>query len=329
MSSTPVPKPKETSFFLNRSIRRGIAAFVALATLYLYGCSKDISGSSTRLNIAADTSLLTPEVARALTSEGLFVGATPSTPDALNESQVRAIARAWVRNFFPHIKSHLETQHGGSINQDALRDCTRVYYAETPFQTVQDVSDGGATRRTFGPWWLVPLCVGDEPAVLLGVAAYATDIQVQNGDIVLPKTAGGEFVWRGIPLGGQWPLPPEAAANAMARLTASKVSTVPHLLLPYFREGGPGAARWEIGIAQIAGQNAGRGNHSLPTRLFMGPPELSKLEGPLLKAASTQPDQVEVRVRHPGSRALDGVIVIRRKADTPIRFDAVEGRDND
>jgi hypothetical protein len=306
-----------------------LAAMILAVGAVLGGCSRDISGAKPRPLVTADTSLLTAEVATAL-QDGKFALAGPDATDQVSEPQARAIARAWIREGLPYLVRRLEQQRGASIDKHGLRDCPRVYYGESPYEPLSDVSDAGVARRTYGPWWLVPLCAGGEPQVLLGIAAYATNIRLENGSIRLPKYAGAEFVWRSVPVGGDLPVPPEAAANEVARATGSKVASVPRLILPNFRDGSPAAARWSMSVRPAPAVGVNGRAVSRPTNLFLGPDGPGGYEvAALQRAAADQPNELRVQMWNFEARTVDHTAVLTRKPAIPVRFERVEGSTHD
>lgn len=291
----------------------------------LLACSENVVGSKPYSLPAVDTSALTPEIAKSLTPGGLFVLRDRTASNAeLTESQVRTIARAWVRQYFPSVRGHLETQRGARINAANLTDCARIYYGESPYNDVADLSDGGVTRRVYGPWWLVPLCAGGAPVVLLGVSAYATDITISNGVIRLPMVSGGEFVWKGIPEGVELPISPEKAAEMAANWTNTRVASIPRLILPNFRAGSPALARWQMDVtpAVTIGNRANSG--PLTKSLFVGPSGPGQLEPVIQRSATDQPATLTITRRSRGKRATDYSTTVTRKPDLPVRFAPVE-----
>jgi hypothetical protein len=294
-------------------------------------CNRDIAGSRPRLDVIADTSLLTPEVARALGAGGLFSLATPpaDSRDELQETEVRAIARAWIRQGFPGVRARLETQHGASIDASKLRECARMYYGESPYEELQDNSDGGIARRVYGPWWLVPLCVGNEPQVVLGISAYA-GIHLENGQIRLSSHPGAEFVWRGVPAGAVIPVTPEAAANEVARRTAGQIASVPRLILPDFRQGSPAAARWEMAITPPPLVSSRGERPSRAASLFMGPPGPGPLNlTALQRPTADQPNEIQLPMWNVSPHTINHFAPLRRKPGLPVRFEPVEVATND
>ena len=295
---------------------------VLAAAAIVCGCPRGTSGA--RPPATADVTLLTPDVAKQLTARGLFPLAGPDASDELSEAQARAIARAWIRNGLPFLQPRLETRRGSAINAPRLRDCPRIYYGESPYEPLADTTDAGVARRTHGPWWLVPLCADEEPQVLLSIAAYATDIRVEDGSLRLPQGSGGSFTWREIAVGAELPISPEAAANAVARSTGSKIASVPRLILPTFREGSPAAARWLISLSPAPTVSVKGQSPSRPRDVFMGPVGPGRLEiATLQRATSHQPDDYRVEVWSAAKRALDHIVMLKRKPGLPVRFEPV------
>jgi hypothetical protein len=300
----------------------------ALFCVLLAACTQDLSGTHPLASTMADTSMLTVEVARALTPKGLFnVSGPPAGSNReLSESQVRTIGRAWARQFFPWVKGKLEAEHGQQIDGGKLRDCPRIYYAESAYAPLEDTADAGVSRRVFGPWWVVPLCVNGVPQVSLGIAAYATDVTIQNDRIVLPRIGGGDFVWRGIPVNGpEFPISPEAAARLAAKLTGSRVASVPRLVMPDFREGGPALARWEMAIApSVTLQNEQGQNASDASSVFVGPEAAGKFDPILLRPVKDQPNQVGIRMLSATSKGALLTATLSRKTGGILRLEPAE-----
>jgi hypothetical protein len=300
----------------------------AILCLLLAACTRDISGAHQLPTAMADTSLLTGDIGRALTPNGLFVlaGPPPGSDEELTEAQARTIGRTWAHQFFPSVKGVLEGQRGQKINADKLRDCPRLFYAESPYLPLEDTSDAGVARRVFGPWWIVPLCVDAVPQVELGVAAYATDVRIQDGRIVLPKMAGGEFVWRAIPASAaEFPLSPETAARVAAKQTGSRVASVPRMMMPHFRDGGPALARWEMTLAPpVMLESAQRHDTSAAASLFVGPEGPGKFDPVLFWATKDQPDQVQIRIPSATDARVYHTSILRRKSGGILRLQPAE-----
>ena len=303
----------------DRRVRlRGLwGRIIGFATLVVSaGCARDISGAHSALSTAADTAAVTPEVAKSLTSLGQFVLAGPQqgSIDQLTEDQARTIGQIWVQQFFPWVHTELDRQHGSTINRASLRVCQRIYYADTPYEPVANTSDAGATRRAFGPWWLVPLCVEGHPQALLGIAAYATDIRIESGAIRLPKFSGSEFTWTGIPQSvAEFPVSPEAATSLVAAASGARIAAVPRLLMPDFRNGGPEAARWQLALDTPVPFVTSRNHIALQSNsAFIGPSSPGEFQAALLQPAPTQPDQLELQIIDWGTKGGHQTTVLKR-----------------
>jgi hypothetical protein len=328
-------------FTIANAIRRQIIAaqafylwldscFFGVLCLVAVGCAQDVSDVRSIAPTMADTSLLTPEMGKTLTAKGLFnlVGQTPGAAGELTEAQARVIARAWARQFFPWVQGPLEKQRGLAIDGAKLQDCPRLFYAESPYVPVDDISDGGVARRVFGPWWIAPLCVNGVPQIALGIAAYATELEVPNDRAEFPKLGGGEFVWRGIPIGAvEFPLSPEAAARFAAIRTGSRVASVPQLIMPHFRDGGPGLARWEMAIAPAVTLQSLQGQDtSHAVNVFVGAVGPGHFDPILLRPSKYQPNEVQIGVASPTRKRADHTLVLVRKNGGILRLEAVEVR---
>lgn len=309
------------------STRCGVGGLLCLV---LAACTRDISGAHSVPPMRADTSMLTAEIGRTLSPTGLFnlIGQPAGSIGELTESQARAIGRAWAHQFFPWVQGPLERQRGLKIDGAKLRDCPRLYYAESPYAPVEDTTDGGVVRRVFGSWWVVPLCVNGVPQVALGIAAYATDIEIQNNRIVFPRTGGGEFVWRGIPSDASgFPLSPEAAARFVAIKTGARVASAPRLIMPHFRDGGPALARWEMAIVPsitlqtLQGQNA-----SVAASVVVGPVGPGQFDPILFRPSKDQPNEVQTSMASATSKRVDRPLMLRRKNGGILRLEAAEVR---
>jgi hypothetical protein len=288
------------------------------------GCARDIVGNRPYLATSADTSAVTAEVARSLTSSGLFVLRGPLSAGLaeLSEDQVRNIARIWVKQFFPWVRGSIETDRGAKIDPAKLTVCSRVYYAESPYQTLDEIADGGAARRAYGPWWLVPLCIEGVPQVLLGVSSYATEIEIQGDQLRLSNSSGTEFVWRGIPMGARdFPVSPERATQLAAQATGSRIASIPRLVMPHFRDGGPALARWELMLTPaVRLKNTQSGSPLIESRLFVGPEIAGQFAPILLRAAESQPYVRPLSVWIAGTRNGRVAVSLKRKPTGVVRF---------
>ncbi len=315
---------------LRRLTRAQTLPFQAVVLFFMFGCARDISGARDITSKGADTLAITPEVAKSLTPSGQFVLAGPSNDPMveLSENQAQTIGRIWIRQFFPWVHRELDKEHGSTINQATLRVCPRIYYADSPYEPVLDIHDAGIARRTFGPWWLVPLCVEGRPQVLLGISAYATGVRIENDAIRLPKFSGNEFTWRGIPQSvTEFPASPEAAVGLVASESGARIAAIPRLQMPDFREGGPEAARWQLALnAHVGFETVGSHRRVQASSVFFGPGTPGDFNGVLLQPKLNQPDQVEIQIIDWGTKNGYRTVILRRKDGVSLDLEPAKVR---
>jgi hypothetical protein len=269
-------------------------------------------------------------VAKSLTPFGQFVLSGPQQgPIAqLTEDQARNIGRIWIRQFFPWVHKALDREHGSVINRATLRVCQRVYYADSPYEPIANTSDAGAARRAFGPWWIVPLCVEGHSQALLGIAAFATEIRIENDAIRLPRFSGNEFTWRGIPQSvAEFPVSPEAAAQLVAARSGARIAAIPRLLMPDFRNGGPEAARWQFALNAPVLFETSR-SHAVfeSSAAFFGPSDPGKFQGVLLQPALKQIDQLEIQIIDWATKSGYQTVLLRRILGVAVDLEPASAR---
>lgn len=148
-----------------------------------------------------------------------------------------------------------EREHGARIDWQAVRGGDHGgYFAESHLVPVPD-SLGNPSIRHYGPQFLVPLYVEATPVVVVGVAAYATNIALDEYGFVGwtdNLDGGGEFTVTGIPLildGTTVPPAPEVAVEFAFTETGVKISDVPVLGVPGNRVVRT-LARWRLRLAE-------------------------------------------------------------------------------
>lgn len=205
---------------------------------------------------------VTDEVLDRVDENGWFVLPEPESPGEepiISLSFAGELALGWVRTWpgnpnaitpagLGSIARSLEERHGRPIDWGDLQLERRVaYYAITPYEPLPDTVPL-VRRRFWGPHYIVPLYSEGVQAIALAVAAYATDLSLDDkGYVVLPTHAGNEFISSGVPwnLSVTVPLWPEQAAKRAAEATGARVTKVPRLIQPGQRWF-PQASRWEL-----------------------------------------------------------------------------------
>jgi hypothetical protein len=177
-----------------------------------------------------------------------------TTIPQITAAQAEAIALAWRAPFGTPRREYLTREHGAPVEPEQLSTCGRTFYAASAFDppapSVASDPMQLATARAFGPWWIVPLCAADgTPAVALAISAYAADLTIEHGSLVLPTRGGNWFLAQGVPPGTtRWPVTPEDAAARAAGSSGRRVTEVPMLIAPPFVKGRPQDARWLLNL---------------------------------------------------------------------------------
>lgn len=203
------------------------------ATVSFFGCHDAHTPVGPRMpsQVAA---FVTGEAAASLDREGRLIlpGALELPYPQITAERARLLADAFRRIHLPGIIQVMERDRGAGINPSNLRACGRVYYAEPAVEPLP-LTAGPAAVRAYGPKWIVTLCgptgVGE---VSVAVAAYATDLRLENGDLVYPSHGGGFFSSLGIPVENREGLPgyPETAVASVVTKTGLRLSKTPRLV---------------------------------------------------------------------------------------------------
>lgn len=232
-------------------------AHLSLTSIVLGACGEGTRPESEPPPLTRTTmqQYLTDTAAASLTAAGQWILPVPKVGDnsQLTSERAESLALVWPRQFGPWVLSRLESEHGDAIDLNALARCGRIYYAASPYEQL-DASTAAieatkAAQRAFGPWWLVTLCSKTNvPQLSVAIAAYAAELHIEDGQIVMPRLGGEWFSVEGIPhtLDADFLQPPEEAARMMALASRLRVAAVPELIVPARSDGFPNHARWRI-----------------------------------------------------------------------------------
>lgn len=280
-------------------------------------------------------SIVTGAAASNLDESGHFRLNGPTDDSQLTQKQAEALAALWPQQFGPWIRSHLERQHGGSIDFAGLQLCSRTLYAESPLEpfdlAIAADPYGAVSQRVFGSWWLTTLCDQSGTQQLsLAVSAYATDLRIDEGRIHGPTVGGEWFSPEGIPLGGgeDFILSPERAAERLATQAKRKIREVPRLLIPLRHEGFPNHPYWKLALDSPVDVQLDRGEVVKEGHLYIGRRPTGR-SNTLAIAAKDQPDDLPISYplklipNTPDAPRPYGVTRVKRKVDLPVAFQAV------
>ena len=304
-----------------------VARAASLAFLYVVGCADDVLAPQPEPDVRQ---YVTGEAAALVDASGHFqvrdtiaISALPT----IGADRARNLALGYLKTFaWPDaavgsaIGVGLEKQHGGPININMLTP-GNVVLAQSTYEDVAG-SAPAFFRNTVAPRFIVRLTQGTNPTVAVAVSAFATDVQLGNGKVVLPDSSGGEFYAYGNPQGAGFlePIGPERAAVAVAKASGALVTKVPELLLPhedyYFTY-----ARWKVTLdREVAFARRETGEITRSAVVYIGLAytlpggKFESHEGFFLPAAQQQ--DVDTVMLNP-------LRLIQRKAGVSTKFDVV------
>ena len=277
------------------AIRRHVGLGTFGLSLLLTGCATS-GDAPTAIDLPMKelASIVTSDVARNLTAAGEFVlpaAVKPASAPIISSERAADLAVSYLRTWGQFLETSWEFQRGGGdIDLTTLQPASRVFFAATPYQLLENVVHP-ANRKSFGPYYLVTFTSSGEPVLSIAVSAYNTDLGIdEKGMIVLPKYSGNDFIPLGLHAGRPWPMSPERAANIAAAATGARVASTPRLVLAS-KEWVPQAALWRITLDQPV---AVRGKETrvryATNEVFVGP------HGTLKVPRGPQPSEVAARV---------------------------------
>lgn len=236
--------------------------------LLLVGCE-----SSTAPPHPAVFDFVTGAARDALLPDGTF---PPSdTGIGIGLGQGRRLAAAYVRTFLHaevepgSLLEHLQEESGRTISFFDLRIGQRWYLALSAYDSRPDLPP--ELRNVTGPYFIGTLHDPTTPVIGLGVAANATEMGIENGDLVYPRYAGAEFSVMGLPLeyAQTTPPPPEEAVVLVGQVTGAKTIAVPKLYAPT-RPFRPHHARWRLVLDRAITVSDELGNTFERSELWVG-----------------------------------------------------------
>lgn len=272
--------------------------------------------------------LVTGEAADFVDADGHFIHNVVTPPShfaAIDAARAALLAPAFVRTFAWPVQSvgtplgeRLEHQHGAPIDLGAIQ-ARQVVLGASPYA---DAGSGAPTwlRNLVSPKFIVWLEQRSLPAISVGVAAYAADVELVGDRVGLPQESGNEFGAVGIPVnqGQLYPISAERAAVVASRETGALIASVPRLLLPG-RLHAFDSGRWQVTLDRDVVFRRASGATSTTRTVYVGV-ELTS-SGTFLRhdglfvPALVQPSE--------DTLSIDPLIVITRKAGVPLNFDAV------
>ncbi len=313
-----------------RTTRRVLDLGSALAGVILVACTSDAMAPSQR---GVNAAYVTGEAASVLDARGVFrlpepPGAEPFTRISAERAAELAVAHA--RGFLWSTLSTFEEVHGGSIDLAALRQCGRIFYAQSPY----DLSASGAgplLRREVGPEWIVALCAPDDaPQISYSVSAYATNLSIVDGRVMWnpDEPAGGEFFMWGIPRRRMWPILPERAVELLATETGLRVSGIPELLIPKAFYAAQTQSLWKLTLEAPVQVRTPAGSALKERTLYVGWEDDEKVGEPpsrfaIYRGRAAKPSDPPETVRDGPLEPQGKQHALRRRLGVPRDFERV------
>jgi hypothetical protein len=233
------------------------------------------------------------DAARDIADDGRFdlpPAAPPSHVPIITPERAREIAMADIRSFGRFFVQSWEKKRGEPIHLESLHAEERVVFARTPYGVFPD-GFHPAFRRYHGPHYLVTLSDGRNPILVAAVAAYGTDVGINEKGLFAPRLdTGGEVEIAVLPRDtGRWDFAgPERAVERMGRRVGARVTRTPELVWmgrPYH----PYWVAWKMSLDRGVAVRSTRNGRRLSTReLYVGPGRR------ILVPAESQPPFIEV-----------------------------------
>lgn len=233
---------------------------------------------------------VTPEVARALDSDGRFVFPQPArpilTPDQAHGRATESIHR-WRGHSCrlrsqPHYQRilgvlvwwpidagdcHLERNHGLRIHYGRLRPDERVLVADSPLIPPPDSAP--PVVRDYAPdFYLTPIYDGSVQVLIHFIPVPEHDPTFDPPTMITSSEITG-LVWS-VPAGDpRVPMDPESAVRLAARQTGARIAATPYLL--YSKGWAPVEALWRLELDRMVRVRQIRDGATLTTReLYVG-----------------------------------------------------------
>jgi hypothetical protein len=310
------------------TIRPYTAALGVALTLVIGGC--DGPGIVESGDLTDVRSYVTGAAASSLDGEGLFTipaAISPSTIPIITAQTARELASSYVLSFGADLKRYWDQERGRPIDISQLQPDSRVFFAATSYALFPE-GYHPAFRRTLGPYYLVRMGTGTRPELLVAVAAYNTELGVNDrGKLIIPPISGMEFVSGGIPVDTTRRrlaslLTPEEAVIRVSQITGARVSEVPELRQLGFPLG-PMFPAWKLTLERSVRVRAVSGSFTTEVAtLYVGREQGREL----LIPAAEQPSSEEVLAARMGPDGEDlgpSKVSLPILATQPTKFEAV------
>ena len=190
---------------------------------------------------------VTGEAAKLLDADGrlLLPSPVPGQYPEISAGRAAELTQAFLTTFGQLLKGRWEEWRGQKILIEKLKVCGRITYSRSSYEPASPIRTLWG-RKQIGSWWLVTLCDGKSPEVVVAVSLHNTDLSIDaRGWVVQPEPSGLNFLSIGIPRGAVLPIPPEAAVSMAAIESRARVASVPEfVMLP--KPAAPWLGAWQM-----------------------------------------------------------------------------------
>ena len=247
---------------------------------------------------------VTGEAVLGLDSDGRFT--FPAPPDGsggprISRERAGELAKGFLRSYGPVFIRAWEDprERGGPIRLERLEMDPRVLYTETPYDYQRIPPEfHPASRRFYGPHYVVVFRDGPEPVLLIRVSVHNTGARIDDrGRYIPPLLSGGDI--------GAYPFPrdtarhrwigPEEAVEQVGRRTGARITAVPERLNAgrYLL---PSEWPWKLSLDRPLRVRSARGSRGMEVReVYLG------ARGQLLAPSENQPTVVHGAGSLPGA----------------------------
>ena len=247
---------------------------VATGAVLLFTVACDTTASAPRETGAAILSQqLVGDALAALGPDGRFLKQPVESPAGVartwSQSEAEAFVMLFWKTFGSSYREDVEARRGAPIDPAALRVCGNSLLAESTWESPPR-EELTLYRAHIGARWIVPLCQGSSPQVLISVAALLAELMPPRGVLSSPELLNAGLSITGIPAGSALAMSAEQAASVVASTTRLRVTKVPRLM----RADAPLSgwwAMWAVEVEQPVEVRGARSGRARQTRtVFYG-----------------------------------------------------------
>lgn len=248
-SEQSVPEPmilgdSPTRLWLSRACSARTVLLLGLAVL---GCGE--APASTGPPPRVMPSQVVPSLSASLTPDGRFIlpAAATNPSGEISESQAASVAQRYVRDMARSLTHSWSRDHGVDVDSHSLTPCDRAVYAANPYASLSGAKLSEVTVRMFGAHWIVPMCAGGQPQVVVSFSSLAVELleSVTATDRIVPWSRA-EVRSFGVPVGTSAALfTPEGAAVRAFSSASRRVRRIPELVMNPMPHS-PVLVRWRV-----------------------------------------------------------------------------------